>query len=106
MAGRITVHKNRTNVVTVDLGFDISADTFTSQIRTEKDQSSTLLATWTVTFATNGTDGKLVLTLDNSQLTNVTRANGYMDIKRVTNGEPMSVFDEPIEVLFRNVVTS
>jgi len=106
MAGQIIVHKNRTNVVTVDLGSDVSTDTFTSEIRVGKSQTSTLLATWTVTFITDGTDGKLKLTLDNSQLTNIAKASGYMDIKRTTNGEPIAIFDEPLEVIFRDTVTA
>jgi hypothetical protein len=106
MGAQIFVYKNRTNVITVNLGMDVHNDTFSSQIRAEKNTTSTLLATWTVSFVTNGTDGMLKLTLDNSQLTNVTRSNGFMDIKRITSGEPVSVFDGPIEVMFREVVTT
>lgn len=106
MAGQIIIHKNRTNVVTVNLGTDVSLDTFASQIRVGKSNTSTLIATWTITFETDGTDGLLVMTLDNSQLTNITRANGYMDIKRTTSGEPVAIFDEPLEVVFRDTVTT
>jgi hypothetical protein len=106
MASQIFVYKNRTNIITVSLGMNVQNDTFSSQIRTEKNSTSTLLATWTVSFVTDGTDGMLKLTLDNSQLTSITRANGFMDIKRTTSGEPVPVFDDPIEVIFREVVTS
>lgn len=106
MASQIFVYKNRTNIITVSLGMNVQNDTFTSEIRKEKNSSSTLLATWTVSFVTNGTDGMLKLTLDNNQLTNITRSNGFMDIKRTTSGEPVPVFDDPIEVIFREVVTA
>ena len=106
MASQIFVYKNRTNIITVSLGMNVQNDTFTSEIRKEKNSSSTLLATWTVSFVTNGTDGMLKLTLDNSQLINITRSNGFMDIKRTTSGEPVPVFDDPIEVIFREVVTA
>jgi len=106
MASQIFVYKNRTNIITVSLGMNVQNDTFTSEIRKEKNSSSTLLATWTVSFVTNGTDGMLKLTLDNSQLANITRSNGFMDIKRTTSGEPVPVFDDPIEVIFREVVTA
>jgi len=101
----ITVFKGRTNVVTVDLGFNVSADTLTSQIRSEPSRASSLLATWAITFLTDGTDGKLILTLDDSELTNVEVSKGYMDIKRLSGGEPLPLFDEIIEVVFKDAVT-
>lgn len=106
MGAQVFVYKNRTNVITVNLGMNIQNDTFSSQIRAEKSGSSTLIATWTVSFVTDGTDGLLKLTIDNSQLQNVTRSNGFMDIKRTTSGEPVPVFDDPVEVIFRETITS
>lgn len=105
MAGELIVYKNRTNIVPVNLGYDVSADTFTSEIREDKNSTSPLIATWTVSFDTNGIDGKLVLTLDDSDLTSITQKFGYMDIKRVSGGEPLPVFADPIKVLFKDVVT-
>lgn len=106
MGAQIFVYKNRTNIITVNLGMNVQNDTFASQIRAEKNDTSTLLATWTVSFVTNGSDGLLKLTIDNSQLGSITRSNGFMDIKRTTSGEPVAVFDDPVEVIFREVVTS
>lgn len=102
MSNTIVVYKNRTNVVMVSLGIDVSGDTLTSEIRT---QSGILIATWDVTFDGDGTDGELVLTLDDSMLTAIAYPSGLMDIKRVTVGQPISVFDKPLEVEFREVVT-
>lgn len=34
------------------------------------------------------------------------RIVGYMDIKRVSNGEPLNVLDEPIEVLIKTPITA
>lgn len=106
MSGEVVVHRNRTTKVLLNLGFDVSGDTITSQIREEADVSSNLLATWTVSFDTDGTDGKLTLTLSSSDVATVTKKYGYMDLKRVSGGEPLPVFKEPIKVKFQGVVTS
>jgi hypothetical protein len=108
MSKSITIHKGRTNEVLVSLGYDVSGDTLTSEIRTEKDPTSDLLATFNVVFVTTGVDGELVLKLDNSSFTPevLTHSYGYMDLKRVRSGEPYSVFAEPVEVVFQGTVTA
>ena len=105
MSSKVIVHKGRTNIIRVSLGMDVSADVFTSQIRSEPDQGAPLLATWDVSFETDGTDGMLVLVLDNLYTTQIHANSGFMDLKRVTGSEPVSVFDEPLEVSFRGTVT-
>lgn len=102
MSDKIVVYKGRTNVITVSLGINVSTDTITSEIRTE---AGVLIATWAVAFDSDGTDGELVLTLDNSVTTPIAYPSGLMDLKRVSGGEPLAVFDKPVEVEFRNVVT-
>jgi hypothetical protein len=105
MSNAIVVHRARTNTVAVSLGIDVSADTITSQIRAQKDPTSTLIATWTVTEVTDGTDGELFLTLDNTITAAITDDTGFMDLKRITGGEPVPVFDKPLSVIFRDPVT-
>jgi hypothetical protein len=105
VSSEIIVHKGRTNVVTVSLGIDVSADTITSEIRSEPDQSAPLLMTWTVDFLTDGEDGELVLSVDNVITAGIQANSGFMDLKRVIGGEPFAVFDRPIEVTFRGTVT-
>lgn len=102
MSDTLVVYKDRTNIITASLGINVSGDTITSQIRTE---SGVLIATWTVAFDSDGTDGELVLTLDNSATGAIAYPSGLMDMKRVTSGEPLAVFDKPIEVEFRETVT-
>lgn len=102
---QITVFLGRTNKVPVSLPWDVSADQITSEIRVDKDSGSELIATWDVGFVTNGADGELELTLDDSVTSAITHFKGYMDLKRVSNGEPLSVWDDPVEVLFRKTVT-
>ena len=102
---KVVVHKGRTNTVRVLMGIDVSADILTSEIRSEPDVQAPLLATWHVSFATDGTDGELILVLDDVQTAQIEVNTGYMDIKRVTGGEPIPVFDKPLEVSFRGVVT-
>jgi hypothetical protein len=101
----VIVHIGRTNTLPVSLGMDVSGDTFTSQIRALKDPTSELIAEWDVDFDTDGSDGELVLTLDDSVTELITAETGYMDLKRVTGGEPVPVFDKPLSVIFRLVVT-
>jgi hypothetical protein len=105
MASKIIVHKGRTNRVMVNMGMDVSADQITSEIRTEADVDAPLVATWTVAFETDGTDGMLILTLDDVITSQITVNSGYMDLKRVTGSEPIPVFDRPLEVTFRGTVT-
>lgn len=102
---KVIVHKGRTNTLTVSMGYDVSADTITSEIRSEPDQGSPLIATWTVTKKTTGADGELILTLDNLVTSQIKANSGYMDLKRMHNGEPLAVFDQPLEVTFRGTVT-
>lgn len=105
MSSEVVIHKGRTNVITVSLGVNVQGDTITSQIRAEPDISSPLIATWVVTFLTNGSDGELILTLDDSSTSSIKANSGYMDIKRVSGGEPLPVFDRPLEVSIRGTVT-
>ena len=105
MTTEIIVNKGRTNVISVSLGIDVSADTITSEVRSEPDTGSPLLMTWTVTHLTDGTDGELVLTVDNLVTADIGANSGYMDLKRVIGSEPFSVFDRPVEVVFRGTVT-
>ncbi len=103
---KVIVHKNRTNTLTVKLGIDVSSDTITSQIRAEPDHTSTLIAEWTVAMETDGTDGVLILTMDNTITSQITVDSGFMDILRISGGEPLPVFDKPLEVSFRGTVTA
>jgi hypothetical protein len=102
----VIVYKNRTNILAVNLGIDVSGDTITSQIREAANSTSPLIASWVVSFKTNGIDGKLILTLDNSITATIIPKKGYMDMKRISGGEPLPVFDAPIQVIFKDTVTT
>lgn len=104
MSNEIVIHKNRTNVITVNLGVNVTGDTLTSEIRTQPEVDAPLVATFVVAVITAAT-GELTLTLDDTAAASVTVDFGYMDIKRVSGGEPLAVFDRPLEVKFRGVVT-
>lgn len=106
MSNKVIVHKGRTNVITVDLGIDVSLDVITSEIRSEPNTDSVLLATWVVTKISGGTTGLLSLRIDDNESRQIAADSGYMDIKRVTGGEPVPVFDRPLEVSFRGTVTA
>lgn len=102
----IKIRKGRTENVYLGLGFDVSNDTFTSEVRVDKDPTSELIGEWDVTFLTDGTDGEIVLTMDDSVTALIDRTTGWMDIKRVSDGEPYAVFDEPIPVVIAGTVTA
>lgn len=106
MTSKVIVHKNRTNVITVSMGLDVSSTPVTSEIRSEPDVNAPLIATWVVTFKTNGTDGELILTLDDLVTGQIKANSGYMDLKRMVGGEPIAVFDQALEVSFRGSVTA
>lgn len=102
----ITIHRGRTAVIPLSLGFDVSGDTFFSDVRVAPDSTSEKIAEFVVTFETNGVDGELILTMDDAIVNTVTRSKGYMDVKRVSGGEPFAVFSEPLEVFFKGSVTA
>ena len=106
MSSSVVVQKGRTTKLEVQLGYSAATDTFTSEIRTEADQSAPLIAAWTITKPNGGTDGLLLLTLDDTISGQITQSRGYMDLKRVSGGEPLAVFDRPVEVLIRGTVTN
>lgn len=103
---QLVVHKGRTNIVPVSMGFDVSQDTFASEIRVGKKSSSDLIASWDIAFETDGVDGELVLTLDDLVSGEIEETLGYMDIKRTSGSEPLPVFDEPLEVLLVSSITA
>lgn len=105
MTQQLVVAKGRTVTVTVSVPYDVSDSTFVSEIREDKASESPLIATWTVSFLTDGADGELVLTLDDSLTKEILHTRGFMDVKRIANGEPTNLWDEPLEVIFRNSVT-
>lgn len=106
MTQPVIVYKGRTTVLQVSVGYDISEDQITSEIRAGKYPTSTLIATWIVQNRSDGKDGELLLILDDAVSAEITKTKGYMDLKRVTGGEPVPVFDDPLEVLFKEVVTA
>lgn len=103
----VRVNKGRVTTLYVSLDYDVSdvsADTFSSQIRAEPKVESDLIATWSVAFLADGSDGELVLTLDDSENV-IVKSNGYMDMKRIVDDKPVSVWEKPLEVVFVEPVT-
>lgn len=105
MSNTVIVHKGRTMSLPVELGYDITGETFTSEIRTQPDQDAVLIATWTVSVV-NATTGSLLLEMDDLVTGQVAEDRGYMDVRRLSGGEPLAVWDRPLEVEFRGTVTA
>ncbi len=97
---QIIVTRGKTVILPVSLSFNVAQDTITSDIRVDTDQTSPIIASWIVSFLNDGTEGELILTLDVSVTTAITQSLGYMDLKRVSSGEVLNLFDEPLEVIF------
>lgn len=106
MSAELIIHLDRTNRVPLNIGVSVVGDTFTSEIREERDPESTLIATWDCSFLTDGSDAEIVLVLPEAELTGVTEQYGYMDVKRTSGGEDFPVFAEPLKVKFQKVVTA
>jgi len=105
MATKVIIHKGRTCSFLVNLGMDITGETFTSEIRSEPDQDSALLGEFDITID-DATLGLMTLTIDDLYTGQIEVDSGYMDLKRVSAGEPLPVFDRPLEVEIRGTVTA
>jgi len=104
VANEIIIQRNRVNTLTVDLGFNVTGSTLTSEVRSEPNVDSPLLATWTVAV-TDAVTGKLTLTMDDLMAAQIIPDSGYMDIKQMRGGNPYAVFDKPLAVTIQGVVT-
>lgn len=111
-AGVVTIQRDRTETVTVQLpsgvgaGYVTAGDTFTAQIRATRVPTSTLIATCTVSTASLSASDQLLLTLDNSVTAAITADRGWVDVIRTSGGEPYRVFDEPVQVVFVDMPTA
>lgn len=104
MSNEVIVHKGRLTTIRVNVGYDVSEYTLTSEIRTEPNVEAPLIATWTVAYESDGTDGKLLLTIDDTA-GNILANSGWMDIKQDDGMYATPIFDEPLAVVFRGSVT-
>lgn len=105
LVDHITVWKGRSISFEFTLGHQISSDTYTSQIRRGQSVDSLLIATWNITVKPGGMNKTLIFSMDDSVTSLITANYGWMDLKRMSGGEPLPVLDNPIPVLFKNVVT-
>lgn len=105
MTNPIRVRRGRTERVTIFLPYLVTGDEITSQIRSGLSVNSSLIAEWTVNI--DPEDGrKLYLTLDDSDTAGIVELVGYMDLKRVTGGEPVQVLDYPLLVEISDPITA
>lgn len=105
ISGPLSVHRNRTNVHLISLGFDVAGQNFISQIREQRSPTSQLIATWDIEIVGDGSSGELRLSLDNGVTREIAQTIGYMDIVREEGGEPYSVIETPIVVCFLDLPT-
>jgi hypothetical protein len=105
MSSHITVRKNRTNIMEVQLAYDVSSEIITSQIRKGRTPEHPLICEWLIRFKNDGKDGSLIFTLDDSVTSEIEDTVGYMDILRISGGEPITVIEFPLIVFFQEVIT-
>ena len=98
----LVVERTKTVVVPISLGFNVSGQVFTADLRATTSATSTLIATWTVTFATNGKDGELIATLPDTVTSTLAVGTAYMRLKRTTPGPTIEIFGEPVLVSIQN----
>lgn len=101
----IRVFKDRTTVVGFKFPYDLSDSVLTSEIRRGPSDDTPLIATWEIEFTNDGRDGATLFSIDNSVSALIEESYGYMDVKRVVDGEPVPVFDDPLPVEFKRQVT-
>lgn len=104
----VVIFRNRTTIVQVNLGFDVSADELISEVRKGKTTEDELIVAWDISFLTDGHDGKCLFKIDDSVVADVPedQVDGWMDVKRISGGEPLPVLAKPIKAIFRDVVTA
>lgn len=90
MSHIVEVPKGKTVILPVSLAFNVSGDLakFSCHIRTTKEPTAPILATWEISFATNGKDGELILKLPYTVTETLPGSGGWMDLKR----DSLSVF--------------
>lgn len=106
MSNKVIVRKLRKNVLTVELPYSVSGDEITSQIRKGPSSTSSLIASWSPQISDDGRT--IILTLSHETCSTepvISAKSGWMDIKRVHEGEPLSVFEDSLSVVFKSPVT-
>lgn len=98
----VVVRVGRTNTIAVIVPEDLSGLTVASEIRKERDINSDLIASWQVSFE----DGNVILTMDDVVSKEIKHTTGWMDLKKIVDGEPVDVFVEPLPVVFQGAVTA
>lgn len=105
MADSLVVYKQRTNIFEfIFFGQDLSQDVLTSQIRRGQSSNSHKIAEFDIRPRTDGKDGRYIFTIDDSELENIPDVVGWLDIKRVSGGEPLAVLESPIPVTFQRAL--
>jgi hypothetical protein len=102
---QVEVHRNRTTVHLVTLGYNVAGIDFRSEIRAGRNPTSRLIATWSIEIVGDGSSGTLRFSLDNGITKEITDNVGFMDIVREEGGEPYSVLDTPLTVCFLDFPT-
>jgi hypothetical protein len=107
----VKIYRRMVNVVLLSFGYDLSGDIITSQIRRGRHVLTDLVSEFEVEFVTDGTDGDVRLTLDDSGPTSDIPGDlefAYMDAKRLMGGlggDPVPMFAGPLVVRFVDVLT-
>lgn len=102
----ITVWKRRSITFEFALAHQIGDDIYTSEIRRGQSVNTPLIATWNVSVKPGGMNKTLIFSMDDSVTSLITVNYGWMDLKRVSNGEPLPVLNYSIPVLFKDVITA
>lgn len=95
----VEVERGKTIVLAISVGFNVSSFEFLCEMRQNQSPESTIIATWDVSFETDGKNGELVALLDNSITAALVPNIAWLFLYRVSGSTHLPVFDEPLEVV-------
>lgn len=98
----LIVAKTKTVIVPISLGFNVVGWVFTADLRATVVATSALIATWIVTFDTDGKDGELIATLQDTITSGLTVGTAYMRLKRIIPSPTLEIFGEPVLTSIQN----
>ncbi len=81
---------------------DLSADSWSAQLRKSPDPDSDLYASFTVD-TTDAATGSLVLRLTQVQTDAIVADDGWYDLLRTTGSQPTTIFDRPLLAVIRDM---
>lgn len=101
---KVEVERGKTVVVGISIGFNVSLFEFLCEMRESEDPASAIITTWDMSFETDGKDGELLASLDDSITSVLVLGAAWLHLYRVSGSTHLPVFGEPVEVIILDPV--